>query len=65
MRDCAVVEGGCPGPAAELVWLQAPPQPALHPIEAHVLAIRLDQISDLDHARSLLSRDEKARSRFY
>jgi 4'-phosphopantetheinyl transferase len=62
MRDCAALEGSCPAPAAELVWLQAPPQPALRPAEAHVLAFRLDQIPDVEHARALLSRDEKARA---
>src|SRR5947199_249503 len=62
MRDCALVDAACPAAGVDLLWLQAPPQPTLRPAEAHVLAFALDQISDLDQARSVLSREEKARA---
>src|ERR1044071_5738474 len=66
MRDCAIVEPACPVGGMELLWLQAPPGLSLCPAEAHVIAFPLDQVSDIEHARSLLSRDEKARaSRFH
>src|SRR5436190_14319682 len=62
MRDCALVEPACPAPKLELLWLPAPAQLSLRPAEAHVLAFALDQVSDLDQARSLLSREEKGRA---
>ena len=62
MRDCAIVEPARPVTDTELFWLQPPAALNLRPAEAHVLAFLLDDIRDLDHARSLLSRDEKARA---
>lgn len=62
MRDCAAVETASSAARPELLWAEAPAELGLRPAETHVLALDLDRVTDLASARSLLSREEKARA---